>query len=1333
MSVKEAAERLAVGRPALSNFLNGKSALSTEMAIRLERAFRADRQELLAMQAAYSQQVVLGEERTVAVRPFVPAFLTIKASDIEGWADNNIEARSLLAVLLRKLVHSTGNELQRVDFPGYDNAQRNGPDGVVEAGAATPWLPEGKSYWEFGTSKRPGEKANRDYSARLKSTDPDERSASAFVFVTPRNWSGKNAWEEEKNRAGEWKIVRALDASDLEQWLEQSVAGQVWFAEQLGLPDKGYETLEQAWHRWASATEPQLTHELFAPAVAAYRSAFIEWIERPSEKPFVIAADSRDEALAFLACLFEDDELRQHQDRVAIFTSSAVLRTLVASSVSFIPIVHSIDTERELADARGRLHCIAFRPRNAVDIKPDVALDILGGAAFEAALASMGIQRSEVDRLARESGRSPTILRRRLSRNAAIRTPAWASDEHTARSLAPMALIGSWHVGLEADREIVSRVAGRDYESVEDDLTSLLRLDDSPVWSAGRNRGVASKVDALFAIAARMTQACLDRFFEVAQCVLSEVDPALELPADERWAAALYDKERANSDALREGISETLVILAVHGNNLFQGRLGIDVEGRVGALVRELLEPLTLERLLSYDHALPWLAEAAPDDFVGILEEDLRGNHPVVLGLLKPAEGGSLFASPSRTGLLWALECLAWKPERLLRVVMVLARLSEPTIDDNWANKPEASLQAVFRCWMPQTAATVDERVKALGLLVGRFPRVGWEICIAQIRPGPQMGHNSYRPRWRSDASGFGHIVAEEERRSFRQQAVDSMIGWSSHDENTLGDLVVCLRTMSDENQARVWDLIDEWSRGASDAAKAALRERIRRFAFARRGRHSEPCDAIRDHAREVYEGLQPNDSVVRHSWLFADYWVQESADEIEDEDFNHTKRCERIEIQRRDAMAEVWGECGFEGVVALLRGGSAGGVVGQYAAHCTTDNQGRVAFARRCLSIDGELQGAAEQCLRGFAATLDEEVCVDVLRTASEGLSIPECTRLLVSAPFRASTWRLLDEYDVGIRDAYWGSVVPAWGRRTAAELTELVDRLLEARRPRAALHAVGMDFEDVETSRLRQLLHDVATIGDEPAGHLMPSQYVISDALDSLDSRPGVTSDEMAQLELFFIDALDRSSHGVPNLEAQIARSPEMYVQAIALAYKRSDGGVDPPEWTIEDPEQRAMAARMSYRLLNRIEAIPGADEQGRIDAVTLTAWLARVRRLCDDCVRAAVGDLCLGQLLSRSPTSTDGTWPCEAVCEAMEEVASVDIGRGLCTGVYNSRGVHWQGEGGEEEREIAAKYRAWAERLRFDYPYVGGVLEEIAKTYDREAARQDSEAEVNKRLRC
>ena len=459
---------------------------------------------------------------------------------------------------------------------------------------------------------------------------------------------------------------------------------------------------------------------------------------------------------------------------------------------------------------------------------------------------------------------------------------------------------------------------------------------------------------------------------------------------------------------------------------------------------------------------------------------------------------------------------------------------------------------------------------------------------------------------------------------------------------------------------------------------------------------------------------------------------MQESADEIEEEDFDYKKRYERIDRLRREAMTEIWTERGFEGVKELLTGSGAAGTVGHYAASCVTDVSSRVNFIRRCLSLDGGLQSKAEWCLQGFLLAIGDETRAGVLQVVAEELPAEERKRLFVCAPFQASTWRLLDGYGEEIRAGYWKDVVPSWGRHTPAELTELIDRLLDAQRPRAAFHAVHMDFKDIETSRLKRLLRDVATVNAEPAGQFKLDRYYISEALDSLDGRAGVTRDEMAQLEFLFIDALDHSEHGIPNLESQIAQSPEVFVQAVALAYKRNDGGEDPPEWRIENPEQRAAVASAAYRLLDQIKKIPGTDENGQIDAAALVAWLTQVRHLCREYGRADIGDHCLGQLLAKAPEGENGMWPCEAVCEAMEGIASPEVGRGFCIGVRNSRGAHWRSKGGEQERELAAKYRAWAERLHFDYPYVGGLLEDIAASYEREAAWQDSEAKITKRLR-
>jgi hypothetical protein len=67
-----------------------------------------------------------------------------------------------------------------------------------------------------------------------------------------------------------------------------------------------------------------------------------------------------------------------------------------------------------------------------------------------------------------------------------------------------------------------------------------------------------------------------------------------------------------------------------------------------------------------------------------------------------------------------------------------------------------------------------------------------------------------------------------------------------------------------------------------------------------------------------------------------------------------------------------------------------------------------------------------------------------------------------------------------------------------------------------------------------------------------------------------------------------------------------------------------------TIRRAGQCPCASRSSaaHRLLNQVKKIPGMDENGRIDAAALAAWLAEVRRLCREYARADISDHCIGQ---------------------------------------------------------------------------------------------------------
>ena len=68
LSVTAAAAALQVSRPALSSLLNGKSDLSGNMALRLEKAFGVKMDTLMRMQASYDIAQTRKREKRIHVR-----------------------------------------------------------------------------------------------------------------------------------------------------------------------------------------------------------------------------------------------------------------------------------------------------------------------------------------------------------------------------------------------------------------------------------------------------------------------------------------------------------------------------------------------------------------------------------------------------------------------------------------------------------------------------------------------------------------------------------------------------------------------------------------------------------------------------------------------------------------------------------------------------------------------------------------------------------------------------------------------------------------------------------------------------------------------------------------------------------------------------------------------------------------------------------------------------------------------------------------------------------------------------------------------------------------
>jgi addiction module HigA family antidote len=1353
MSVTKAAQLMGVGRPALSNLLNGNAALSADMAARLEKAFNYPLKDLMEMQARYDAAQAKQKNAPADTKAYVPPFLAIKANNIEGWVSHNIPARSRLAVFLRTLVHSTGSALAKVDFPGNDDAERPGWDGFVEASAGTPWVPAGCSGWEFGTNEDPKAKAEGDFAKSVKTLDKNERAETTFVFVTPRRWAGKTAWVDAKKAKGLWKDVRAYDASDLEQWLEQSLPAQAWFANERQIPAQHVRSLDKCWADWANVSTPPLTGALFDSAIEATTRTMLSRLSKPSEGPILIAADSTEEALAFLAQLLGErggEELASYRDRILVFDKPGVLPRLAVGAQTFIPVVFTREVERELAPYAKSMHSIVVYPRNAATTEPDIVLEPATYETFNRALAEMGKDRDETSRLSNASGRSLTVLRRQLSNVPAVRTPEWAADRRTAASLVPFLFVGAWNSQNETDKLALSLLAGgRSYDELEKECQSLAQLNDAPIWSVGTYRGVISKIDLLYAIAGAVTPDDLNRYFSMARMVLGEDDPALDLDEDQRWAASIHGKMREFSAEFREGISETLVLLAVHGVALFKGRLGVDTEIEAMRVVRDLLPtPLTTRILEANDRDLPTYAEAAPDEFLSILERDLKSKDPAVLGLLRPADTGMFGRSPSRTGLLWALEGLSWSPATLPRAAFILARLAQVEINDNWVNKPTHSLESVFRAWMPQTAANHQQRVDLMKKLADKFPDVAWKICVGQFGTHSQVGDYSHKPRWRPDGYGFGEpfqtwgpII------DFVREMVEMALTWKDHSLAMLCDLVERLHDLSEADQARVWALVETWAKTkASDADKAALREKIRLSTLSRRAalraKKSAKATGLAIAGKAAYAALEPSDILNKHAWLFRDAWVEVSADEIEDiEKIDLREREERIKNKRTEALREIMAQRGVAGILELSERGKASWVIGALASSALLSEQELKELLRLALApifaAKEEVHSYRNLIGGAMRAVVDDARREAVLEGVAAGLSEQDMVRLFVLAPYGKSTWKLVDALGEAAQAQYWSEVTPDWIHNSDAENNESVERLLKAERPRAAFSCIRLEPGKLDAQVLFRLLSAMAQGGNDQPGHYMLQHHDIEEAFKHLNRSPVLTLDQKAGLEFAYIDVLarpwdSRGNYGIPNLERYVEVHPELFVQAIAWTYKRKDGATDPAEFQIP-PERVKTMAENGYKLLEAIERIPGHNDLGELEVDRLAKWIATVRQSCAELSRAEVADTCIGKVLSSAPVGNDGVWPCEPVRDVMEDIQSEAMMRGAHIGIYNSRGVHRRGEGGDQERELAEKYRKWAQALQVSHPFVAAkLLMRLAQTYEHDGSREDTEAGIRRRMR-
>lgn len=1335
LSVTKAAKVLGVSRAALSNLLNGKASLSPTMAVRFEKAFGADKAQLLSMQNAYDEALFSRRNSTIIVKGYAPNFLRITADVINAWADK-IEARSVLPALLRRLIHTTGTSITEIDFPAYELAQRHGWDGKLVCESPNAWVPSGRSGWEFGCDAKPKEKAESDYVARNNLTS-EERRNTTFVFVTPRHWPKKQDWVVERRSEGLWHDVRAYDANDLEQWLENSPPAQLWLAEVVGVPTAGCRTLDRYWEDWAGVAEPPISPKIFHGISRAHAATIQKWFESAEVKPLIISASSREEGKAFLAAsvhLCGDIEALGQQ--AVVFESEETMRRLAGITTDIVPVIATGGLEKIVFDVFRDGKIVVIADSNFKTGEKVVSVGMPDQESIRTAVEDMGLDAAQYASVIRGSGGSPTILRRLLAKTPGVGSPDWAQRAVYRKWMVPFVLLGRWDWTNSSDKELIRLLADNEIDVIDERIAELAALADAPIRTERGVSGVASRLESLDVVAAYITQSAIDRFFFVAELVLNEDDPSLDLERSQQWLAAVWGKVRAHSNVVRSAIAESLVVLAVHGKDVVGGGIGSSVEGRVGRLVATLLKDRDPRAWLAQRNEFRAYAEAAPDIFLDLVEGELRKKESALDCLFEPAESGP-FARCERTGLLWALELLAWSPVRLSRVVNILAEMCRYDLQDNWGNKPEASLRDILLSWRPHTLASLEQRIEALEQLCERYPEVGWKFCVSQLSGLNGFTSGTCQPNWRSDASDHRRGVTHHDVFVFQRKCLDLILGWSAYTTSKLKDCIALSVELPESDRQRVQSHIEAWlGTDPSQADVADVREHVRTRFMTRRSRRHTANPSHNGKTRDLYELLKPSDIVERHRWLFVNSWVEETYDEIQTEHFDYEARDQWVTDRRREALTEIYHARGYRGVFDLLACGVQAYVIGRFLrSDVLSPGQLREFVFKAVNGWENVSDVQIDDCISGCLHQMSEDNLRDLLREWRSRQS--ECNnwdclvKLFLLAPFNRTTWSLAACMGEVARKKYWKEVKAVAWNFDAESLHEGVEQLLEAGRPMAAFMLSRFELKLLNVQIVTRILEEIPQAGGADNEHIRIEAWDVIKALEVLTASKEVERGKLAYFEFVYGNVIGAwSGYKFQNLSAEVSVSPDTFFRFVALCYCRRDKREDRAALGLpENDEQLRLNVNLARSALEHITQIPGQRDDGSVDETHLVDWVSSVRVMASEHDRIEITDLKIGALLQRCGPGEDGVWPRPEVRRALENFASKDMADGLITSVLNSRGAQCRPspDNGEPERALAAKYRAFAESVAARTPFVGKTLIDIAESLEIDARRHDSDGRM------
>jgi hypothetical protein len=1162
-----------------------------------------------------------------------------------------------------------------------------------------------------------------------------DKSECTFIFLTPRFWKQKDKWKKEKLKEGKWKDIRVYDSSNIEQWLDTGAAVSRWFSSYVSkYPSDGIITIEEFWKEWTLCDKGALPPRVITSGRKVESEQLLTFL---SGQPGIqgIQATSKDEAIAFIIASvkqFEKHHKEKFLSKSLIINTASNFRSIRINTSTLNLIVRFEEPQVLFAAAAEGHHVLLPLGPDDTSNQKIITLPTIDRDGQISGLVEMGLSVDDAEKYSRESGRNVTILKKLLGfpENKA----KWLKTEDI-REIIPALLIGRWNEKNKGDKEIIERFWGLKYEEYSKVLQRWKGFEESPLLQIGETWRLTSPLDAWSNLSSFITKNDLDLLRDCFMFALANGNPLVEPEEGASDFVKFISKEKKNSSWAREGLIQSLILIGQFGegfkmSSLSRPQLWVD------NIVQSLLFNADEKLWISLNHEMPLISEASPASFFEATFESLSKESKSIMAMFIEEEG-VLSPNSNHTGLLWALEGLAWVPEYIYNASSILLQLSALDPGGKLSNRPLNSLTEIFKPWHYQTLADFDQRMELLRRITNNEKNCGWQLLIRLLPDDHGVAHPTHKMRWR--------MFEINSNINYTYQEI-----WNTH--SFIVDLLIDIFDYSEEKFAQ---LIEE-SENVKLAFKA--RERILEFAeteylkvnhkdyttwhilrtiLARHRTHPDARWALPETELKRYEilynKLAPEDTIQKYLWLFNNHWPEFPEGNAYDENAFEKKQeiqQKRIDDSRLEGLNKIIEQFGIDKVKELSKVVKEPWALGDTLAKVVEDDD-------KILSI-AELLNSEKEKLPFIYSFIYRKTLLNSIKWAfslfeslqKKKFSNKALAQIFVPLYQSKELWDFVASTNEEIKKEYWLTIQPHFYHISSEEKVLGINYLIEYKRFFTAIEICSHFSEVIPSEIIVILLRKSAT--EEASEGIRYRGYEIGRLFEALDSRKDVDHATLIQLEWLFLPILDsyNANRSPKILHEELAKNPIFFVEILKWVFISKDKDLLEKERNELSEETIQNRARQGYQLLHSWKRVPGMNEDGTINEVFLTRWIESVRTLAEEVGRLEVADMQIGQVLAQYPEK-DLNWPPDEICNIIESINTDSIKRNFSAAIFNKRGTTSRGvfEGGEQERVLAKHFKELSDRHKKKHPNVALILDGLAKGYEADARREDEDAEREK----